>query len=83
MEYVSSVKLLFQYKMKQLVLLYFSFLMGIFMLHTAEQQAIRIKWIHRFTPTFAIRVAFYADTQCKKHNLSFSMFLSSFQTIIK
>lgn len=53
------------------------------MLHTTEQQAMRIKWIHRFTPTFAIRVAFYADTQCKKHNLSFSMFLSSFQTIIK
>ena len=53
------------------------------MLYTTEQQAMRIKWIHRFTPTSAIRVAFYADTQCKKHNLSFSMFLSSFQTIIK
>lgn len=54
------------------------------MLHTTEQQAMRIKWIHRFTPTFAIRVAFYADTQCKKTQSFFfnvSLFFSNHHKI--
>ena len=48
------------------------------MLHLPEQQAIKIKWIHRFIHILAIRIAFTQACNIKKTLYSFSTFRSFF-----